>query len=398
MKICIDIGTTTIAVSAIDSTTHLRIEEVLLNEQRFFGVDVISRIKASMEGSGQMLQSLIQKNLQKGLDSILRKFGGTRQEVESIVVAANTTMVHLLLGLSCEGLAAYPFENVTLSALTLPANEVLQTEGFSCPLTILPGISAFVGGDIVSGIYALNLDQSDKLSFFLDLGTNGEMALGSKEKILTSSTAAGPAFEGGNIKYGIAAIKGAIYEVELKDGQTRFRTLQYGRPLGLCGSGIIELTSELLEHGLIDETGLLCEPYFDEGFPVTKAAGGAENIRFFQKDIREVQMAKAAIRTGISLLCEEYGCLENEIETVYLGGSFGSAANIKKSVRIGLLPDSFEDKVVLAGNTSLLGALKYAGDEAGTGRLAQITEKSAALYLANAADFEHEFIAQLNFG
>lgn len=397
MKICIDIGTTTIAISAVDSITGLRIEEVLLNEQRFFGVDVISRIKASIEGSGEMLQSLIQKNLIKGLDSVLRKFGGTRQEVESIVVAANTTMVHLLLGLSCEGLAAYPFENVTLDAITLPANEVLQTEGFSCPLTILPGISAFVGGDIVSGIYALDLDQGDKLSFFLDLGTNGEMALGNQEKIVTSSTAAGPAFEGGNIKYGIAAIKGAIYEVEIKNGQTNFRTLQYGRPLGLCGSGIIELTSELLGHGLMDETGLLCEPYFEEGFSVTKAAEGVENIRFFQKDIREVQMAKAAIRAGITLLCKEYGCSEDAIERVYLGGSFGSAANIKKAVNIGLLPASFEHKITLAGNTSLLGALKYARDDNAGQRLADITEKSAALYLSNAADFEHEFISRINF-
>ncbi len=397
MKICIDIGTTTIAISAIDSRTNLRIEETILNEQRFFGVDVISRIKASMEGSGLMLQSLIQKNLLKGIDSILRKSGSTKNDVESITIAANTTMVHLLLGYSCEGLSAYPFQPVTLDTLTLTANEVLGLEDFSCPLIILPAISAFVGGDITSGLYATNMDQSDKLSFFLDLGTNGEMALGNKDRVLTTSTAAGPAFEGGNIKYGIAAIKGAIYQLEIKEEQVKFKTLQYGRPLGLCGSGIIELTSELLDNGIIDKTGLLCDTCFKEGFPVTKAAKGAENIRFFQKDIREVQMAKSAIRAGITLLCKEYGCQESDIETVYLCGSFGSATNLKKAMNIGLLPQCFEDKITLAGNTSLLGTIQYATDPNAPKRLADIKEKSDVLYLANTPDFENEFISQLNF-
>ncbi len=397
MKICIDIGTTTIAISAIDSRTNLRIEETILNEQRFFGVDVISRIKASMEGSGKMLQSLIQKNLLKGIDSIIRKFGSTKKDVESIIIAANTTMVHLLLGYSCDGLAAYPFEPVTLDTLTLTANEVLGVDDFSCSLIILPGISAFVGGDIVSGLYAINMDKSDKLSFFLDLGTNGEMALGNKDRILTTSTAAGPAFEGGNIKYGIAAIKGAIYQLEIIDAQAKFKTIQYGRPLGLCGSGIIELTSELLENRFIDKTGLLCDSYFQDGFPVTKAANGAENIRFFQADIREVQMAKSAIRAGITLLCKEYGCSESDIEAVYLCGSFGSATNLKKAINIGLLPLSFVDKIMLAGNTSLLGTIQYASDLNAPKRLSHIKEKSDVFYLANTPDFETEFISQLNF-
>ncbi|MFA9465200.1 MAG: ASKHA domain-containing protein [Velocimicrobium sp.] len=397
MKICIDIGTTTIAITAIDPFTNLRIEENLLNEQRFFGVDVISRIKASIEGSSILLQTLIQKNLVKGIDSILKKSGKTRECVDSIIIAANTTMVHLLLGFSCEGLAAYPFHPITLDTLTLPANEVLATQDFSCPVVILPGISAFVGGDIVSGIYAINMDQQDTLSFFLDLGTNGEMALGNKNKILTTSTAAGPAFEGGNIKYGIAAIKGAIYQVEIKNGDTKFKTLQYGRPLGLCGSGIIELTSELLKNKLIDKTGLLCDSYFSSGFPITKSSNGGETIRFFQSDIREIQMAKSAIRVGIKLLCTQYGCNESDIETIYLAGAFGSSTNLNGAMTIGLFPSCFEHKIKLVGNTSLLGAIRYAQKIDAATRLSAFIEKSDVLYLANTPDFESQFIEHLNF-
>lgn len=397
MKICIDIGTTTIAISAIDTTTKLRIEETLLNEQRFFGVDVISRIKASIEGSSKMLTSLMQKNLIKGIESIIKKCGGQKDDIESIIIAANTTMVHLLLGLSCEGLASYPFQPVTLDTLTFSADQVLGDTTFSCPLLILPSISAFVGGDIVSGLYSIHMDQTDKLSFFLDLGTNGEMAIGNKHRILATSTAAGPAFEGGNIKYGIAAIKGAIYQITLKENQAKFKTLQYGRPLGLCGSGIIELTSELLEHDLMDNTGLLCEPYFSDGFPVTKASNGLESIRFFQSDIREIQMAKSAIFVGIQLLCKEYGCKESDIETVYLSGSFGNSTNLKKAISIGLLPSSFEDKIVLSGNTSLLGTIQYANDSSADKHLESLIKKTDVLYLANTPDFESEFIHHLNF-
>lgn len=397
MKICIDIGTTTIALSAIDDNTQLRIEETILNQQRFFGVDVISRIKASMDGSADMLKSLICQNLIQGIEHIAKKSGTKLHDISSITVAANTTMVHLLLGYSCKGLSSYPFDSVMTDCLTLPANEVLENPDLCCDLTIFPGISAFVGGDIVSGLMATGMDRSDDLNLFLDLGTNGEMALGTKDRILTTSTAAGPAFEGGNIKYGMAAIKGAINQVEILENRTRFKTIQYGRPIGICGSGIIDLTAELKRHNLIDSTGLLIEPYFQDGFPVTLPSNGAENIRFLQSDIREVQMAKAAIRSGIELLILKYGCLADDIRNVYLAGSFGSAANVDNAIEIGLLPQSFKDRITIAGNTSLSGAILYANDPNAGERLARIKEKSEVLYLANTSDFEPSFIYHMNF-
>ncbi|MEG2440537.1 MAG: ASKHA domain-containing protein [Acetivibrio sp.] len=397
MKLCIDVGTTTIAIAAFDDFSGLRIEETFLNQQRFFGVDVISRIKASMDGSGEMLRSLLQNNLSQGVDRILEKAGVRENSITSVTLAANTTMVHLLLGYSCQNLSAYPFEPVFLDTLTLPSHEIFGKDKLTCPITILPGISAFIGGDILSGLYQINMDQREELTFFLDLGTNGEMALGNKNRILTASAAAGPAFEGGNIKYGMAAIKGAIYHIDLIDEKISFKTIEYGRPVGICGSGIIDLASELLKNKIMDSTGLLREPYFSEGFYVTKAPQGKEGIGFFQSDIREVQMAKSAIRVGIQLLCKEYGCRESDIKKVYLSGAFGSSSNLEKAFDIGLFPLSWKNVLTPLGNTSLLGAIKYATQKDSEFRTFVIKKKSQVLYLANSPDFEKEYISHLNF-
>lgn len=407
MKLSIDIGTTTIVIAAVQenavSVIHTNkiedsiIKETFLNQQRFFGADVISRIKASLEGSLEMLTSLIQTNLLTGIEDILRKTGTPPNLVTSITISANTTMVHLLLGYSCETLSAYPFEPVFLEKITLAFNEVFSNDLLDCPVTILPGISAFVGGDVLSGLYATDMQNQEKLTLFLDLGTNAEMALGNQDKILTTSAAAGPAFEGGNIKYGMAAIKGAIHQVRITFSGTKFKTIQYGRPIGLCGSGIIELTSELLEHHIIDNNGLLTEPYFSEGFPITLPNPAVETIRFFQSDIREVQMAKSAIRVGIKMLCNVYGCMESDIEKVYLAGAFGASTNLKKAASIGLIPSCFLDKTTLCGNTSLLGAIKYAIDENADDTIAKLKENTQILYLANQSDFDTEYISHLNF-
>ncbi len=397
MKLIVDIGTTTVAMTVIDEKSGLRTEEVFLNQQRFFGVDVISRIKAANEGSGEMLRSLIQKCLLQGIRNLLGKSGVQPEDVESVTIAANTVMVHLLLSYSCEELGAYPFTPVTLDTLLLSFEEVFGDSLLACPVTILPGISAYVGGDIVSGIYYTDLDQAEELSFFLDLGTNGEMVLGNQKRLLVTSTAAGPAFEGGNIKYGMAAIKGAIHQVEILEKKARFKTIQYGRPLGLCGSGIIDLVAELLKNNLIDDTGLLIEPYFTEGFPVTLPSNGGEDIRLFQKDIREVQMAKSAIYTGIELLCQEMGCTLADIQNVYLAGTFGSAANLENAIAIGLLPDAFQGKIKVLGNSSLLGGIKYATKAHSALRIEEFIKKTDVLYLSNTSDFETSYIEHINF-
>lgn len=396
MKVCIDIGTTTICLLGINPGSQLVIEENILNQQRFLGADVISRIKASMEGSAVLLKSMIQRTLIQGIQSLTKKCGLSTMDITEITAAGNTTMVHLLMGYSCQGLAAYPFSEVYTEAITCSANKLLDTDLFSCNFTLFPGISAFIGGDILSGMLALSFDETEELSLFLDLGTNGEMALGTKDHILTTSTAAGPAFEGINITCGMAAVKGAINQLSIAGQRVRYQTVQYGTPSGICGSGIIDLCAELLRTNLIDDTGLLKEPHFTEGFLLASPQGHKE-IRFFQSDIRQVQTAKAAIRSGIELLIQEYGCFESDISKVYLAGSFGSAANISNAVKIGLLPTSLEHKISICGNTSLKGTLLFQQNNDSMERLIKIKNKSSVLYLANTPDFESVFLKYMNF-
>lgn len=397
MKLAIDIGTTTIAMTLVSPHTDISIKETLLNEQRVFGADVISRIQASNEGFGPMLRNLVQKSLMSGMERLLKKCAVQPWDVLEIIISANTVMVHLLMGYSCTGLGVYPFKPVTLDKITLPAKEVFSGSLFTCPVTILPGISAYIGGDIVSGLFETGFCEQEELSFFLDLGTNGEMALGQKNQLLVTSAAAGPAFEGGSIKYGMAAIKGAIYSVTVTKEKAKFKTIQYGQPAGICGSGILELTHELLKNGIIDKTGLLKEPYFTDGYPLTQYKD-RENITFYQQDIRQLQMAKSAIRTGIVLLCREYGCKEEDIKKVYLAGSFGQSASQEAAISIGLISSCFENKIEILGNSSLAGAVKYGKSRSNeTERLNRIINKAQVLYLAGTHAFEKEYINYMNF-
>lgn len=397
MKLVIDLGTTTIVMTLASPVLKLPIKETILNQQRFFGADVISRIQASNEGSLSMLKSLIQKNLLEGIKSLLNKSGANPDQIKEVILCANTVMVHLLMGYSCQGLGVYPFKPVTLKKLTLPACEVFSDSLLACPVTIFPGISAFVGGDIVSGLYQAEICEEEELSFFLDLGTNGEMALGQKDRLIVTSAPAGPAFEGGSIKYGMAAVKGAICWVSIQNERAKFKTLQYGLPIGICGSGILMLTHQLLKNNIIDKTGLLKEPYFSNGFPLTQYKE-KENICFYQQDIRQIQMAKSAIRAGIALLCEAWGCKEEDIKKVYVAGTFGSAASQEAAISIGLLPASFQNRITVLGNSSLAGGVTYALDsENPDERINHILEKAQVLYLASTPSFEKVYINYMNF-
>lgn len=241
----VDIGTTTIAMSAVEAGTGRILQTVTgINHQRAWGADVISRMEASNQGKGGELQRSILSDLDE-----LRKRLGLPADVK-MMISGNTTMEHLLQGLSCRTLGFAPYTPVDIS---------LHEYG---NMTILPGISTFVGADIVSGITACGMDESEEICLLVDLGTNGEMAIGNRDRILSASTAAGPAFEGGNISCGIAGIPGAVCSVEIEDGQVYAQTIGGHTAKGICGTGVLEVVYELLKEGLIDETGLL-EDEFD---------------------------------------------------------------------------------------------------------------------------------------
>jgi uncharacterized 2Fe-2S/4Fe-4S cluster protein (DUF4445 family) len=302
-------------------------------------------------------------------------------------------MVHLLMGYSCEGIASFPFSPVTLDKVETDAS-LLSLNG---TITLLPGSSTFIGGDIISGLLYLEADTWEKPRLLLDLGTNGEMVLGTKDSYLSASAAAGPALEGGGISCGVGGIKGAICKFSM-DRTPPFQTIGYGRPVGICGTGVVDIMAQLIIHKKMDENGLLEEPYFTDGFPVTKAFGKQKPITFTQADIRQVQMAKSAICTGVEILLARYGISYEELDTLYLAGTLGTKIDTKSAARMGLFPEALLDKVVAVGNTSLTGAELYASNpEKAEERIQKIRDSITSLSLANLTEFQDLFIKNINF-
>ena len=376
-KVAIDIGTTTIAAALVDAESGQVLDTVTcVNHQRAFGADVISRIQASNDGKKEELQQLVCKDLYKLITDL-----GEDPDTIPVVIAGNTTMQHLLLGLSCETLGVAPFTPVDIS-LHEVKNQLL-----------LPGISTYVGADIVAGIVATGMDQSDEVCMLIDMGTNGEMAIGNKDRILVASTAAGPAFEGGNISCGVAGIPGAISRVTVTDGKVQFETIGGKEPVGLCGTGVLEVMYELLKEEIVDETGLMDDEYIDDGFPL------AGDIVFTDKDIREVQLAKSAIRAGAETLIREFGTDYDGIRTLYLAGGFGQKIDLEKAAGIGILPEELIGRTEAAGNTSLQGAVMAAAaaDESVRERYLKAVAISKEVSLSESAVFNDLYVQHMFF-
>ncbi len=409
--IAIDLGTTTLAFQVVNiHTGELLASESSMNPQRRLGADVISRMRASNDGRSEELRQLILEAFIEGIEQLSKKASIPVDKLYQIIIAGNTTMVHLLMGYSCEGLGKYPFQPVSLDKIEeefakffgqvwqqrrSQSPEYSAGEQINAFVTVLPGISAFIGSDIVAGLGLCGFDQRREIGLFLDLGTNGELAIGNKDRLLVTSTAAGPAFEGGNISIGIGSVPGAISKLSLREGRIKLETIGDQKPIGICGTGVIELCSELLSSGIMDATGLLREDYFEEGYPVYQEAG--KELRFLQRDIRELQLAKAAIRAGIELLIKSYGCTYEDIDTVYLAGGFGFMLPVEKAVHIGLLPEQLKNKMVTIGNSSLAGAIRYAMDQEFPSRLDKLIKGAQEIHIANQEEFQNIYIRYMNF-
>lgn len=428
VMIAVDLGTTTIAMQLRDMVTGEVLDTYCeLNPQRSYGTDVLSRIQASCDGHREELQRLVCEALERGL----RQFAAQMEISERgsgvaehggcpvcMCIAGNTTMEHLLFGYDVSTLGRSPFTPVenglqerTLSMLlgkdrgaaegakiSEGAEATDIPVGWDFPVYIAPGISAFVGGDIVAGLYTLQMlpdifdpCQGDEraeagkpksATLLIDLGTNGEMAITDGKCMLVTATAAGPAFEG-------------------------------GRNSALIGTDRIGLTAKLLQQGKLDETGLLEEPYFSEGVPV-EALTGSTNGRqlkeiknskcyFKQEDIRDLQMAKAAIRAGVEILWEKMGC--PEIEKVYLAGGFGYYLDVEAALAIGLLPERLRGRIQAVGNTALEGAYRLGRDlteriltKSGLEEALAVTENGSlhAVNLAKQEGFEGLYLKYMN--
>ncbi|WP_346697526.1 ASKHA domain-containing protein [Catenibacillus scindens] len=403
--VAVDVGTTTIAMELVDlKDGQVLAWESSINHQRAYGADVISRIQASVAGLGSALKKSVWTDLIEGVAALEEKAGILSGHIEKMTVAANTTMIHLLMGYSCETLGVAPFTPVTTdpihSRIKEAAGDVLSREEIlkygKMELIILPGISTYVGADIVAGMLVCGFDQIKAPAMLIDLGTNGEMVIGGRTMRVATSTAAGPAFEGGNISWGTGSVGGAICAVSYKDGEMAYETIGNKPPVGICGTGVLDIAAELVGHGLVDETGLLDEDYFDIGVKIADGPG-EEPITFTQKDIREIQLAKAAVRAGINVLLKRYGTNGADLAKVYLAGGFGFRLNIDKAVAIGLLPESFSGKITVVGNASLKGARMCLLDENLIGRAWKMAGDTQEISLGNDGDFNEYFMEAMYF-
>ena len=369
-----------------------------LNHQRMLGTDVISRINASNNGKSDVLKQIIEKDLWSGIYKLVQ---GNNVILSKVIMVGNPTMIHLLMDYPCYTLGKYPFINEHKNKIQCKLKDCIKKSDSSkykdIPTLILPALSAFVGADVIADVF-MKSDFIDEKNFLMvDLGTNGEIVLGYKSKLLATSTAAGPAFEGGNISCGMASVPGSICQAKIKNRKMLVRTIKgYMPPIGICGTGLISVIAELRKNGILNEEGLLQYPFEKCGYPLWTFENG-EKILLTQKDIREFQMAKSAIRVGIEILIEELGCDINEIQKVYIAGGFGNAMDVNDLVLTGIIPVELKNRIEIIGNGALQGCIKVGMDQKWQDKLDKICEKANVVFLAKKDVFQNKYFRHMNF-
>jgi uncharacterized 2Fe-2S/4Fe-4S cluster protein (DUF4445 family) len=397
--VALDIGTTTIHAELIDLDSGESLELVsVLNNQRSFGVDVISRISAAREGKAPELSSVLNSQI----EGILRQFiqNWKLEKIEQCTVSANTTMLHFFAGVNPGLMGEAPYTPVFLEEKRMEGRELSLSAD---TVTLLPGISAFVGADIVSGLAFIDIMNRQQDALFIDIGTNGELALwnNSRKSLYCSSTAAGPCFEGAEISCGMGALPGAINRVSLKEDPavakwTKFGSLYYSvigntGTQGICGTGLIDAIAIMKKMNIFDENGALTKEYAWDGFPVTL------EIFVNQKDVRRFQLAKSAIFSGINTLCKIADVKSENIGTAYIAGALGFYINLENAVDVGLLPGGLLHKAAVCGNTSLKGAAASFTDPGFLPRCREIAAHSKTVDLAGDSEFSDIFMDNLGF-
>ena len=342
LGVAVDVGTTTLAAQLIDlaSGTVLGVETDL-NPQSAWGADVMSRIRAALAGAD------LTTPIRTAVGRMIGRLAAGRADVGEVILVGNTVMHHLFSGLDVEPLAHAPFQPPHLEEQCFRPDELGWELPSACRGRFARCLGGFVGSDILAGIVAVGLARSDDLMALVDLGTNGEIAIGNRDGIVCASTAAGPAFEAGSIRMGMRAVAGAISHVVCADGRMQARVIGDAAPAGICGSGLVDAVAAGLEMGSILPSGRIAQG--------AKAVPVAGPVVLYQGDIRELQLAKAAIACGFRLLLRKLGAAEEEVRALYLAGAFGNYVQIRSARAIGLI-ETPECRVHAAGNTALRGA------------------------------------------
>ena len=400
----VDIGTTTVVVKLYDLSDGRELgTESAWNAQGSYGADVLSRCQYCMENAGglERLSGLIRRQIFTMLDTLCRRAGIERVAVKELYVAGNTVMQHIFAGLSPASIALAPFRPQTL----FDSGEAEYFEGME--IYYAPCVAGYVGGDITAGLLASDIAKKHDRALFLDVGTNGEMALGGRDGFVSCAVACGPAFEGAGISCGMTSTEGAISHVDW-DGGFKFTVIGGGAPKGICGSGLIDLMAVLVEQGLVDESGLLLPPdEAPEGFEAwldeDENGNGLlflsddDSVYFTAADVRQLQLAKAAVAAGITVLLHDRELSLDEVEALYLAGGFGSHMRAESAVKMGMLPRELLGRIVGVGNTSLAGAKQALLSIDKRAELSRIHKSCGYHELSGSAAFNEAYLMHMSF-
>jgi uncharacterized 2Fe-2S/4Fe-4S cluster protein (DUF4445 family) len=410
LGLAVDLGTTKIAGYLVDLSDGRTLgAKGIMNPQTGYGEDIISRMTAVINSleEGARIQKLAVEGINELIAHLCAEVSANAEEIVEAVVVGNTAMHHLFLGLPVEQLALSPFVPAVSGALDIRAGDVGLRIAPGAYVHLLPNIAGFVGADHVAMLLATEVWQAEGPIVALDIGTNTEVSLVDKGKITAVSCASGPAFEGGHIKDGMRAVTGAIERLRIAEGDIQYQTIDQAQPIGLCGSGILDALSELYLTGIIDEGGRMMDKHprvrtynGQREFLLVpeEERGGQPAITITQHDVRELQLAKAAIRTGIQVLLEANGCSENEIKQVLIAGAFGTYIDVASAVAIGMLPSLSLNRFRQVGNAAGMGAKLALISLSKRAEAQTIASRVKYIELASAPNFEQTFIQASYFG
>jgi len=412
-----DLGTTTLVLYLLDARTGALLStKSAPNPQRSFGADVISRVDYALRCGPERLTALLREAVNQLLREALAEAGAREEDLFSLSIAGNSCMHHLFLGVCPEGLAAAPYALSVTGLLEESAASLSLAMHPQGRVFLLPCIAGFVGADTAALLLRTDFDRLESPTLAVDVGTNGELALGDSSGFTVCSAAAGPAFEGAGIACGVPALTGAVAHASLRGGELSLQVLGGGTPCGICGSGLMDLLALLLDAGLMDATGRLLAPEelttplarrlgrrltMLRGEPIfvlfSEAETGCEAVYLSQGDIRTLQLAKAALRAGIELLLADRGYVAEELSYVLLAGAFGSALDPRSACRIGLLPPALAGRIRPIGNAAGAGAVQSILDQDALARIQNLAGAGRYLELADAPEFQSRFFSAMDF-
>lgn len=410
----IDIGTTTVTVWLVDLITgKVEAQTAQYNKQIARGEDVVSRIIfSSKDGGKEKLLSLVIETINELLETACKRVKSEPQlhpeQIFKATIVGNSTMIHLALGIPAEHIRLMPFTTTVNQVPAMTGREVGLNIHPEATVDCLPGVASYVGADITAGVLSAGVDDTEKVTLFMDVGTNGEIVLGSQEWLVTCACSAGPAFEGAGVASGMRATKGAIEDIWINDLtlEPTFRVIGGGKPRGICGSGLIALLAEMFLTGVIDKAGNFADSkktprirQGEHGWEYLICAGSetshGEDIVITHVDVDNLLRAKAAIYAGFSVLANSVGIPLDWVEQVLIGGSFGKYINVEKAVEIGLLPDLPWEKFQFLGNTAVRGAYLALLDRQARQRINEIASRMTYIELSADNTFYDAFMSAM---